>query len=135
MHNCRGFQSADPPPGSVEKASLLPLLETAASRLNSILQPQPSFTPTDVIHVGHMCGYDSAAAPRESGWSKWCNVLSRDEWEAVGHIADAERWYAVGEGSVSARIRCEVLTADLRKDHGSRLRERAACSTVRPRYR
>lgn len=28
-------------------------------------------------------------------------MLKRSEWEGVGHIADAERWYSVGEGSVS----------------------------------
>lgn len=101
VHNCRGFMSADPPLGTVEKEALLPILKHAARRLNGILQPQPPLTPLDIVHIGHMCGYDSAASHRWSGWSHWCNMLNRAEWEAVGHIADAERWYSVGEGSVS----------------------------------
>jgi hypothetical protein len=57
-----------------------------------------------------MCAYDSQAAGENwQGWSRWCGVFSRAEWEIIGYLRDVQRYYEVGQGSVSdlSRAECE----------------------------
>ncbi len=43
------------------------------------------------------------------GWSRWCGVYTREEWEIIGHVRDAARYYETGEGSVSRFISLDDL--------------------------
>ncbi|KAL1404998.1 hypothetical protein Q8F55_008616 [Vanrija albida] len=98
VHSCAAFEALDPPAGSRERAAVAKLLQPTADRLNRLLGPRPPLDPDDVRRIADMCGYDTTARETWSGWSRWCKVLSRDEWEIVGYGADVERWYRVGEG-------------------------------------
>ena len=54
------------------------------------------------MSLADMCAYDSQAEGEDwDGWSPWCGLLGREEWEIVGHVKDADRFYGAGEGSVS----------------------------------
>ena len=49
-----------------------------------------------------MCAYDSQAEGEDwEGWSRWCGLFNKQEWEVLGYIRDVARYYEVGEGSVS----------------------------------
>lgn len=70
--------------------------------MNGIFQPNPPFDVDDIGRLADLCGFDSQASGESwKGWSHWCRLLRRDEWEVAGYVADVARWYRVGEGSVS----------------------------------
>jgi hypothetical protein len=53
-----------------------------------------------------MCAYDSQAAGENwQGWSRWCGVFSRAEWDIIGYLRDVQRYYEIGQGSVSGSYR------------------------------
>jgi hypothetical protein len=55
-----------------------------------------------VVCLADMCPYDSQARGENTeSWSRWCGIFTRDEWELLGHLKDAKRYYSVGQGSVS----------------------------------
>lgn len=100
VHSCKTFEKLDPPAGYAHFERIKQLLAPAAERLNSILDPRPALDEDDILAIASMCGFDTSVQASEdrSGWSRWCRVLSRDEWEVVGYVWDVERWYRVGEG-------------------------------------
>ena len=85
-------------------SGLSPFLQPALDRLNNVLDPQPNLDFDDIIYLADMCAYDSQAMGEDwEAWSRWCGIFIRQEWEGLGHIKDAKRYYEVGEGSVSGR--------------------------------
>jgi hypothetical protein len=103
VRSCSAYEHLEPPAGSKEYARGLDLLQPAADRLNALLGPNPPLDTADVVRIASMCGFDTTLRA-DTGWSKWCRVLSRDEWEAAGYLADMARWYRVGEGSAFGHI-------------------------------
>ncbi|KAL7420830.1 hypothetical protein Q5752_004783 [Cryptotrichosporon argae] len=100
VHTCRAYEALDPDPSTTVPPGLLPLLNAPIARLNSALQPRPSLDADDGLRLAEMCAYDSQVAGDEwAGWSRWCGVFTADEWEGIGYVRDAMRWYGVGEGS------------------------------------
>jgi hypothetical protein len=114
VHNCAAQRTGSA--GEAERAAVLRLLEPAARRLSALLSID--LGPEDVPNIAGMCGFDTA---RTGGWSAWCHLLHPEEWEAVGYVAEVERWYAFGGGSVSY-AQCVQLTAAVLADHGGELR-------------
>ena len=105
---------SSPPPGTPEKKSLLPLLGEAVDRLNSLLKPEPALDEEEVICLGDMCTYDSQAEGEDwEGWSRWCGIFNEKEWEVLGYIRDAQRYYEVGEGSVRFTPPFHVFSLEL----------------------
>ncbi|GFZ50736.1 hypothetical protein JCM24511_08494 [Saitozyma sp. JCM 24511] len=100
VHSCPAYETLDPAPGQLERAALFPLLYPTRDRLNAALRPNPPLTVPDIICLGDMCAYDSQAAGENwQGWSRWCGVFSRAEWEIIGYLRDVQRYYEVGQGS------------------------------------
>lgn len=100
VHSCPAFESLDPSPGSVARSDLSPLLSPAIDRLNNALCPRPKLDADDVACLADMCGYDSQSRGLEwKGWSKWCRLFTKVEWEVLGHGKDLKRYYEVGQGS------------------------------------
>ena len=55
-----------------------------------------------MICLADMCPFDSQAVGEDwEGWSRWCAIFTREEWEVIGHVRDAARYYEIGAGSVS----------------------------------
>jgi len=108
VHSCTAFEKLDPPAGKREYTRILRQLQPAADRLNSILDPRPPLDAEDIMRIASMCGFDTTASggtdPRDWGWSKWCRLLTRDEWDVAGYVADVERWYRVGDGGRYGKI-------------------------------
>lgn len=94
VHNCRAERASDA--GEPERNATLPLLAPAAERLSKLLEVE--LDPEDIMNIAGMCGYDTA---RTGEWRPWCRLLKTDEWEVAGYVAEVERWYSVGLGSVS----------------------------------
>ena len=70
------------------------------------------------MSLADMCPFDSQVGGDDwEAWSRWCDVFTRDEWEIIGHLKDARRYYDVGAASVSARDR-HACSAD-RQPYGS----------------
>ena len=83
-------------------AQLVTRLSHALVRLNTALRPSPPLELMDLPYLADMCGFDSQTRGTEwKGWSDWCGIFSSKEWEALGYLRDAERFYHVGGGSVS----------------------------------
>ncbi|ORY34332.1 histidine phosphatase superfamily [Naematelia encephala] len=101
VHNCPAYENAEPSPGLAEQTSLYPLLDHTLDRLNAILHPLPALTHSDLLCLADMCPYDSQRVDEDwTGWSKWCGIFDRAEWEILGHAKDVKRYYEVGEGSL-----------------------------------
>lgn len=55
----------------------------------------------DLICLGDMCAFDSQREGEDwEGWSRWCGIFTRQEWDVLGYMRDVERYYEVGQGSV-----------------------------------
>lgn len=81
---------------------MLHLLKPARNRLNRLLRPRPALTVDDLVCLADMCPFDAQAEGDDwEAWSRWCGLFTRDEWEVIGHLKDARRYYDVGEESVS----------------------------------
>ncbi|KLT41664.1 phosphoglycerate mutase-like protein [Cutaneotrichosporon oleaginosum] len=96
VHNCAAQRTGSA--GVGERADVLHLLAPASARLSKLLSID--LEPEDIPNIAGMCGFDTA---RTGGWSAWCHLLHPDEWEAVGYVAEVERWYAFGGGSPYSR--------------------------------
>jgi hypothetical protein len=67
-----------------------------------------------------MCDFDSQAEGDDwEGWSRWCGIFTRDEWEVLGHWRDTQRYFWVGEGSVSCVRFFKQAGADIEQRYGS----------------
>ena len=83
-------------------AQLLALLTPALHRLNTALSPSPPLKLADLPPLADMCAFDAQAKGTEwEGWSEWCGIFRAKEWEVLGYLRDAERYYHVGGGGVS----------------------------------
>jgi hypothetical protein len=90
--------------------SLVRLLTPALNRLNSLLQPNPPLELYDLPCLADMCDFDSQAEGDDwKGWSRWCGIFTREEREVLGHWRDAQRYFWVGEGSVSNHASCGCI--------------------------
>lgn len=93
-------------------AQLLALLTPALHRLNTALSPSPPLKLADLPPLADMCAFDAQAKGTEwKGWSEWCGIFRAKEWEVLGYLRDAERYYHVGGGGVSLQslnIACEA---------------------------
>ncbi|EIW73298.1 hypothetical protein TREMEDRAFT_67315 [Tremella mesenterica DSM 1558] len=100
VHKCTAFETVDPAPGVEEQIQLNPLRQPIADRLNNILRPQPPLDGIEVSCLADMCAYDSQISGVDwKGWSKWCGMFTREEWEILGYRRDVGRYYGVGQGS------------------------------------
>jgi hypothetical protein len=78
------------------------MLNHTRDRLNALLRPRPLLDVQDIIHIAEVCAYDSQSIGEEwLGWSRWCGMFDREEWEVIGYAKEVLRYYEVGEGSVS----------------------------------
>lgn len=92
---------SDPPEGAGILTSLRSLLDPLAKRLNDVLRPNPPLDSSDVLCLADMCPFDSQAEGEDwVAWSRWCGIFDREEWDIIGHVRDAKRYYEVGQGSV-----------------------------------
>ncbi|WRT63672.1 uncharacterized protein IL334_000595 [Kwoniella shivajii] len=100
VHSCPAFQNLAPKLSKLKFEDLTPLLEPTLNRLNTILKPHPRLEMDDLVCLGDMCGYDSQSKGEDwTGWSKWCGIFTKNEWEIIGHGKDLKRWYDLGEQS------------------------------------
>ncbi|KIK52826.1 hypothetical protein GYMLUDRAFT_250818 [Collybiopsis luxurians FD-317 M1] len=54
----------------------------------------------DVFAMQHICAYETVAI----GYSKFCGLFTREEWEGFDYALDLSFWYNSGPGSPVARI-------------------------------
>lgn len=56
----------------------------------------------DLFDLADLCGFDSQAGGVEwKGWSEWCGIFREKEWDVLGYVRDAKRFWHVGGGGVS----------------------------------
>ena len=97
---------SSPDPGSEQLEEIAVFLRPTVDRLNDLLQPQTQFTVEDILQLMSLCAYDSQVRGLDwKGWSPWCAVFRQEEWEIKGYMREVERFYQVGEGSVSHKHR------------------------------
>lgn len=78
------------------------MLSSTLHRLNDLLRPDPALTYDDLVYLADMCPFDSQREGTEwKAWSPWCRLFDGYEWEILGYLKDVERYYEVGQGSVS----------------------------------
>ncbi|WWD05867.1 hypothetical protein V865_003951 [Kwoniella europaea PYCC6329] len=100
VHSCPAFQNLSPKTSELRFSDLSPLLEPTLNRLNAALKPRPALEMDDLVCLADMCGYDSQSRGTDwEGWSKWCGIFTKEEWEIFGHGKDLKRWYDLGETS------------------------------------
>jgi hypothetical protein len=54
----------------------------------------------DVYSMQQTCAYETVAL----GYSKFCGLFTREEWEGFDHALDLYFWYGSGFGSPVARV-------------------------------
>ncbi|KZS96658.1 phosphoglycerate mutase-like protein [Sistotremastrum niveocremeum HHB9708] len=74
-------------------------LEDARGRFNSLISGY-EFSVEDVYSMQQMCAYETVAI----GYSKFCELFTKEEWDGFQYSTDLYFWYSSGPGSPVSRI-------------------------------
>ncbi|WPG97772.1 Hypothetical protein R9X50_00055300 [Acrodontium crateriforme] len=67
--------------------------------------PHFALSENEVYSMLELCGFDSIASAEESGWtSPWCDVFTRQEWDAFEYARDVLHYYRSGPGSSFSNV-------------------------------